>query len=447
MTFPVTKPSSGWYSTRRCQKFFQPWKLAHSTCFLSCMVFFPLSHQDLTFRVGSSKSSFHSENVWLRAAEAQNMVPWQDTMKLVSAENPSVRSYNVCIHRACEKGSLVLKEVEVWQRQRGFPGINIHKVWWITALLTMEGTLIWLLLIVVDAFAIVCFPSWGLQWPVALHLFLHMRIFFLSPDIVSYNTAINSCSKGAGWKQVLQIFQSQHFGLRPNLVSYSILISSFNKATRWFDALRVFDMMIGREFCPDAVCYAGAITSHERSSNWEAALRVFMEISARKMVPNVVCYSALMSSFEKGMQWQSSLELFEQMSKSRVVPDVVCYSALLSSFEKGSQWHWSLHFFDVATESRVRPNAISYHAVISSCEKSQKWQVAQHFFLIMRTKLVKQNVVSYNVFCRRRQHSGCLFLDFCVPFMKESGSQITYTPFWGLVYVRFGWARFQEQPS
>lgn len=308
--------------------------------------------------------------------------------------------------------------------------------------------MIWLLLIVAVAFAIVCFPSWGLQWPVALHLFLHMRIFFLSPDIVSYNTAINSCSKGAGWKQVLQVFQSQHLGLRPNLVSYSILISSFNKATRWFDALRVFDMMIGREFCPDAVCYAGAITSHERSSNWEAALRVFMEISARKMVPNVVCYSALMSSFEKGMQWQSSLELFEQMTKSRVVPDVVCYSALLSSFEKGSQWHWSLHFFDVATESRVRPNAISYHAVISSCEKSQKWQVAQHFFLIMRNKLVKQNVVSYNVFLPQMTTFRMSFLGFlCAIYEGKWVPNNIHPSFWGLVYLRFGWARFQKQPS
>ena len=33
------------------------------------------------------------------------MVPWQDTLKL-AAENPSVRSYNVCMS-ACEKGYLV----------------------------------------------------------------------------------------------------------------------------------------------------------------------------------------------------------------------------------------------------------------------------------------------------------------------------------------------------
>ena len=117
MTFPVTKSSSVWYSTRRCRNSFNPESLLIQHAFLSCMVFSSFQPRfDLPGR--SSKSSFHSENVWLRAEGSQNMVPWQDILKLVLAEHPSVRSYNACIHRACEKGSLVEKEVEVFQTQR-----------------------------------------------------------------------------------------------------------------------------------------------------------------------------------------------------------------------------------------------------------------------------------------------------------------------------------------
>ena len=141
-TFPVTKPSSGWYSTRRCRNSFNPESLLIQHAFLSCMVWPSGWIQQIQLPFWECMAQgFAGPKHGAMARHFETRFSWTSISEELQCVHPS-RMWEGFLGRKKSKSK--------FSRQRGFPGINIQKVWWITALLTMEGTMIWMLLIVVD---------------------------------------------------------------------------------------------------------------------------------------------------------------------------------------------------------------------------------------------------------------------------------------------------------
>jgi pentatricopeptide repeat protein len=86
--------------------------------------------------------------------------------------------------------------------------------------------------------------SGKIQHGQALHLFEHMQLHGVVPDVITYNALMNSCAKGKQLKHAQKVFQAmQRQGVVPNVIAYDTLISACEKGAQPERALELFEAM------------------------------------------------------------------------------------------------------------------------------------------------------------------------------------------------------------
>eukprot|EP00435_Cladocopium_sp_Y103_P023279 s4131_g5.t1 len=158
-------------------------------------------------------------------------------------------------------------------------------------------------------------------------------------DVVSYNSAISSCSD---WSQALQLLdEAQAVGLQLDVISSNAAIASLGSSGL---------------------------------AAWPLALAQLRRIATGV---TTVTVNAVMGACD---QWHQILPMFQRLQQWQLRATEVTYGSLLSGYETNSQWQEALSFLRKFQELPYQATAIPFNAVISACGKCAMWQHALELF-------------------------------------------------------------------
>ncbi|CAE7595563.1 EMB2654, partial [Symbiodinium natans] len=218
----------------------------------------------------------------------------------------------------------------------------------------------------------------GESWQHAIHLLGCMTKALITPDVVTYSSAIAVCGSKSQWLQGLHIlshmFESQ---ILPNQVTYGAAISACERGHEWQHALNLLSSMRGQKHNPNKIVSSAAISACEKASNWQAALSVSVGMTAAQLQLDIISCNPVIAACANGGQWQLALYLFAQMqTTASLCPDCFSYTAAVSACSRTSQWQRALLLWEDMTRAGVEASSVSWNAMISSCEKGGQWELA-----------------------------------------------------------------------
>ncbi|CAJ1402405.1 unnamed protein product [Effrenium voratum] len=236
----------------------------------------------------------------------------------------------------------------------------------------------------------------GAHWPRAISLLAEISDASLQADVVSFNSAINVCSRAQQWQRALQLFSGAKEVA--NVITYSTAITACSKAGRWQQAL----FLLSTADVPlDVIAFGAGISAC--GAHWQSALALLERLQMQRLRENSVVYNSAMKACELGSAWQAALCLFStaeldlvsfsvavsacgagqrwaeagqllrQLGRHQLQPDVVLYNTTISAC--GSHWQEALVLLEELTDSQGA-DAISYNAAISCCEQASCWPAA-----------------------------------------------------------------------
>jgi pentatricopeptide repeat protein len=111
----------------------------------------------------------------------------------------------------------------------------------------------------------------------------------------------------------------------PDVISYNSAISALGKGGRWELALDVLGQMPQIGVIPDAISYSAVISACEDDGQWQLALNLLYRAK-----PDTTSFNAAISACAKGGQWELALVLLSKMRTMKAVPTCISFSAAIS---------------------------------------------------------------------------------------------------------------------
>jgi len=236
------------------------------------------------------------------------------------------------------------------------------------------------------------------QWQVPLQLLKEMKANRVSPNIFSYNGAVSACAKAGNWQLVLKLIEEmKKEGIKPDAITYNVAISVCENSGQWEHVVSLLGMLQKEGIAPDVISYGAAITAAKNGGQWERVIKLFEEMKEAKVALDDVLVKAASTAYEKcgktqcavdlikemkiaklrkeGITpWKEALELFQELKNSKNATDILSYNAILKSFLEDKQWHLVIEVFKHVKEI-FAPDILSRYHVMRALEQLECLEV------------------------------------------------------------------------
>ncbi|CAE7610745.1 unnamed protein product [Symbiodinium sp. CCMP2592] len=211
--------------------------------------------------------------------------------------------------------------------------------------------------------------SLGLRWRLAALLCQGSAKLMTSPDVVSCNTLMGSCTRGSAWLAAVQAHAAMHVAaLQPNAVSQMSLLGAWEQVRRWPKALS--------SLRASSAAYGAAISSCARCSQATVAQKLLREMAKETVRKNLLCVNAAMSGHDRQGSWEEALSFRMAGSADGLGIDCISLSTIASASERGSAWHAAMEVLSLAAACCVRLDLLCCGLVLNACSRSQLWTLA-----------------------------------------------------------------------
>ncbi|CAE8607742.1 unnamed protein product, partial [Polarella glacialis] len=256
------------------------------------------------------------------------------------------------------------------------------------------------------------------RWPRTLHLLERMFSLGVSPDAISYNTAISCSEKGSRWEVALALLTCMELqtSLAPNVISYTAAISACSRGLQWRRALALASEMRLQKVFPNVITYGACIAACARGRQWNRALHLLCQMREQRLQANLVTRNAAVSALAAGRHWLRALEVFglsdltASGSRNRrqnirsdedqnlrlprqssahggagcTEPAVVAHGAALSACEAGGLWIQALALLQRMRLQRLELGPASCNSALGACAKAGRWAQVFHLMSVMK---------------------------------------------------------------
>ncbi|CAE8680259.1 unnamed protein product [Polarella glacialis] len=242
------------------------------------------------------------------------------------------------------------------------------------------------------------------DWKLAFELLRTMRVSRAAvADLVAWNTLLNACAAGRAWVQALQLISSitisstrnndveQKFSLTPDVVSYTTAINacggdvggSFHSTSymaQWEHALVLLLELGSHGLRMDARALAAGIGACGSAQRWELATKLLCRAQSSRLRPSAEVLGVTLGALQKGSQWQGALQLwkdlptgqrqggFPQVGPSRDGGDpLICFNTVLASCQRAGLWRRAVVLLANAQDQSLRLDLASFGAAIATC--------------------------------------------------------------------------------
>merc|ERR1712039_658238 len=96
--------------------------------------------------------------------------------------------------------------------------------------------------------------------------------------MVSYSTAMNSCSKGGQWGLVFQLLKNmQQYSIKTEMSVYNAAMCACSRGGQWQRALELLELMSQHNMQPNMFSYNGAVEACSKGGQCERVLTLLKE--------------------------------------------------------------------------------------------------------------------------------------------------------------------------
>jgi pentatricopeptide repeat protein len=143
-----------------------------------------------------------------------------------------------------------------------------------------------------------------------------MPKYGVSPNIVSFNSAISACHHQPD--QALEILtRISDAGIMPDAISFNAVMSAYEKTGQWGEALRIMDKMQQCGVKPTVVTYTTAINACAKAQQWELSVKLLDETKAAGISPNSATVNVTINACKSNNQWQLATMLVADIPLAR----------------------------------------------------------------------------------------------------------------------------------
>jgi len=255
------------------------------------------------------------------------------------------------------------------------------------------------------------------QWKFCLALLTEILSARLWPDAISYGSAIAACKEASQWRRVVAMMcQALRGCVSLQTHVYNMVLAVCHEGERWADAIALFFKM-RRDECgrgADIVSYNTAVSIAESSNEWRLAVDILFglltsratEVSAHKrialsessplapVVADAFTFNAAISACGRGGQWPIALELLSRMLCYVVPPDATSYAAAISALGRSRKWQSALALFEESLKAEAPSGGFFgalghlYNAAIAACFFGEQWRGTLSILARMRSSRV-----------------------------------------------------------
>eukprot|EP00929_Paragymnodinium_shiwhaense_P012918 TRINITY_DN12079_c0_g1_i1.p1 TRINITY_DN12079_c0_g1~~TRINITY_DN12079_c0_g1_i1.p1 ORF type:complete len:861 (-),score=75.29 TRINITY_DN12079_c0_g1_i1:566-3148(-) len=236
------------------------------------------------------------------------------------------------------------------------------------------------------------------DWTRALSILSDMQnAEHVQPDIISYSAAMTACQQAGQWPTALELLTELRLKqLQPDVVAFGTALSACGDGGQWQGVLGLVDEMLEEGKRPNLVALNSAISACARSTAWQEALDLFRTVEDQDALQaDTITFNSMLDAFSSGGQWQLASLLFEDMLAAGVNPDIITFTAIIGAFSKAGLWQQALNVFNTLEGRKICPNIFAYNALLSALEKVEQWQLSLDTARRMRSRSIVPNQMSY----------------------------------------------------
>eukprot|EP00439_Symbiodinium_sp_Y106_P063971 s540_g9.t8 len=217
-------------------------------------------------------------------------------------------------------------------------------------------------------------------------------------DAITFNIAINSCSKVNHWALAEEFYSVMRASsVRPTTVTLNSVVSAHERSGNWQAALGRLMSFQTLGVSADAISFNTAITACARAKQWSFGLSTLR--SNEDFMEDNIGYNAAASALEKAKLWRNVLDLVQSMHVGRAEADHFTFSTTLSSLSGAELWQsvfGCLQDMQVLTDNFVLSTLALRRAIIKACEASAQWRLAMHYLFDLEDRQLQPDVALLN---------------------------------------------------
>jgi pentatricopeptide repeat protein len=173
----------------------------------------------------------------------------------------------------------------------------------------------------------------------AFALFDRMKRDRIRPDKFTYTTLLKACTKDGDVSELL--YDMQEGGVEPDVVTYNTRIESLCRSRDWTKATKLVTEMESRGVQPNSRTYGLLMNAMLKANRPEACLTLFESacLSHRTtgLTNNVYLYTTAITAAASIGMYERALELLSRMSAKGIRPNVKTLTAVVGACLKGDK--------------------------------------------------------------------------------------------------------------
>lgn len=212
------------------------------------------------------------------------------------------------------------------------------------------------------------------QWQKALHLLNAMWTGgpTLTPDSVSYNTALKACANSFQLGRATDVFvEMSRRGVRPNITTFNCLLAAASDAGQADVLCQVGDWLEHAEPDVRAACLNALVAGLVKVGQWDEAVHRFrgMLEAGAPVPPTASTFNTMLTGYMKLGQYEAVRQVFREMLRVGVSPSIVSFNTLLSAHASLGAWADALDALGAVLAAQldgISPNTATFNACLAA---------------------------------------------------------------------------------
>ncbi|CAJ1362574.1 unnamed protein product, partial [Effrenium voratum] len=157
-------------------------------------------------------------------------------------------------------------------------------------------------------------------------------------DLVLTNSALAVCGQVGEWQAVLALLrEAKEVEVSPDIISYNLAMEAACNAQQWQAVLQLREEL-GEKRKKDFPSFNTTLHACAQGRLWEGGLDLLAEMQRVKLKPTWAMYNLGILLAGDGPCWEAALGFLEDMWSNVVMPDAFTYGSVIAVCERSGRW-------------------------------------------------------------------------------------------------------------
>jgi len=205
-----------------------------------------------------------------------------------------------------------------------------------------------------------------------LAVYKDMRAIGIQPNVITYNTILNSFAQGGAMNLVpglLDDMKAADPPVEPDIVTYSTIVKGFCNSSNLDRALAVLkDMKASGKYKPDEVLYNSLLSGCAKEHRPDEALQLLQDMKKSGIPPSNYTLSMLVKLMGRCKRLNQAFTMIEDISQEYGLKiNIQVYTCLIQGCFNANQAGKAVLLHDKILKEGLRPDAMTYTVLVRGC--------------------------------------------------------------------------------